>query len=289
MLGRWILSTGPIAGVREFQRLQAKFGWDVDRLESGPGDLFTTRGARPQSAFDYEDNSLAGVADDSWWFRARNQLIEPLVQRHAAHRAIWDVGGGLGTVAQHLSRHGIDVVVVEPDLAGASTAASKNLTAIAGSLQDLELPDRSLESIGLFDVIEHLPDPVSMLSEVQRVLSPTGRLFVSVPALRFLWSGADEISGHNRRYTVDSLRSEAALAGLVPLEMGYWFASLVVPMLLLRTVPSLIGQECTPSAYTSQLQPSRNFAISALLTAERATSRLAIPGTSAFGVFATNH
>lgn len=46
---------------------------------------------------------------------------------------------------------------------------------------DLPFPDGTFDVVLIFDVLEHVPDPVQMLSEAARVLGPEGRLIACVP------------------------------------------------------------------------------------------------------------
>lgn len=50
-----------------------------------------------------------------------------------------------------------------------------------GSADDLPFDDATFSAISMLDVLEHVPDPVAPLKEVDRVLRPGGRLILSVP------------------------------------------------------------------------------------------------------------
>ena len=45
------------------------------------------------------------------------------------------------------------------------------------------------------------------LEAARRALAPNGVLIVTVPAYMFLWSPADDLNHHRRRYTAKSLRA----------------------------------------------------------------------------------
>jgi len=51
-------------------------------------------------------------------------------------------------------------------------------------LQQIALPDASLDVVLTPHVLEHVPDTVSALSELHRVLAPGGRVYLQVPLLR---------------------------------------------------------------------------------------------------------
>ena len=92
--------------------------------------------------------------------------------------------------------------------------------------------------ITLLDVIEHLDDPVATLREAARVLSDEGVLVVTVPAHEFLWSGADELLGHVRRYNRKMLRGQLSDAGFVIERSTHIFSWLVPPVWLQRRLVS---------------------------------------------------
>jgi len=133
------------------------------------------------------------------------------------------------------------VIGVERSRAGAQITAENGIPTPRATLEKLELPSNSLAAASLFDVLEHVQDRQSLLSELQRVLQPQSYLFISVPALPVLWSQFDVDEAHQLRYTRSSLRSELVNAGFTIEVVGYFFALTVLPLLFLRALPYRIS------------------------------------------------
>jgi SAM-dependent methyltransferase len=87
--------------------------------------------------------------------------------------------------------------------------------------------------IGMFDVIEHVPDDVSLLRDVCRLLVPGGALLVTVPAHMSLWSYFDEASSHCRRYELGELQRRLSKAGF-QLEFLSEYMCSVAPLVWLK-------------------------------------------------------
>jgi ubiquinone/menaquinone biosynthesis C-methylase UbiE len=147
------------------------------------------------------------VEDASFWFQHRNLVLSALLDAHAPGATLVDVGGGNGFQALHLQRAGRSVVMVEPGAAGCRNAARRGVrNVVRANLEALELASGTVPAVSLLDVVEHLPDPSLLLAESHRVLRPGGKLLVTVPAYRALWSDEDVYAQHQRRYTKARLR-----------------------------------------------------------------------------------
>lgn len=185
-----------------------------------------------------------GVEDGSFWFRHRNECIAALVASHPPPGAgpILDLGGGNGYVAKRLIDAGHDVVLLEPGAAGASNARLKRglPQVVCATLENAGFRPGSFAAIGMFDVIEHIEADRAFLDGLRPLLVPGGRLYLTVPCHRWLWSRADGDAGHFRRHTLTTL-SELT-AGLFDIDYAsYFFAPLVVPQFMLRALPHRLG------------------------------------------------
>jgi SAM-dependent methyltransferase len=85
----------------------------------------------------------------------------------------------------------------------------------------------------LFDVLEHISDEDRFLDALLFHLAPTGKLIISVPAGRWLFSEYDTAAGHVRRYAVKDLR-EVALRNKLEIQRWTWWGLPLIPMLAMR-------------------------------------------------------
>ena len=166
------------------------------------------------------------LEDNSFWFAHRNACLLALLRRFPTTGPFFDIGGGNGFVAAALqSEGGLPVVLVEPGADGIRHAQGRKLgTVVQATLKEARFRDRSLPAIGFFDVLEHIDDEQGFLGEIRRCLAANGRIYLTVPAGRWLWSDADVQAGHFRRYTFASLRRALDHAGFRPLFMSKMFS-----------------------------------------------------------------
>ncbi|WP_376098465.1 methyltransferase domain-containing protein [Roseomonas sp. CCTCC AB2023176] len=261
-------------------------------LERRDPGIWFARSSAPVSYPAHGNALCLQVEDRSFWFRHRNRCIVSLVRRHGAAGPFLDVGGGNGFVAKALVAAGVDCALVEPGLDGALAAHRRGIApVICARLEDADLPEGSAGGAGLFDVLEHLEDEAAALSAIRRLLRPGGRLFITVPALGFLFSTDDLEAGHFRRYTLARLRRMLGDTGFRVDFASYLFAPLVAPVLLLRTLPSLLRLRRPGSAERAEAEHMPDGAaaraVDRLLDAEfrRLDSGRPIPfGTSCLAV-----
>ncbi len=75
-------------------------------------------------------------------------------------------------------------VELSPDAADAARARlNGDGTVVCGSLEMAGLPDGAFDVCMLCDVIEHVRDPIRLLTIVRRLLRPGGTLFIATPSL----------------------------------------------------------------------------------------------------------
>ena len=202
-------------------------------------------GARQVAEVSYPaegNDQCFAVEDSSFWFRHRNLCILEAVKLFPPGGTFFDVGGGNGYVARALQESGVDVVLVEPGAAGVRNALERGIRCVVrATLEDAGVLPETLPAVGLFDVVEHIPDDYGFLTGIRRLMIPGGRVYITVPAYQWLWSGEDISAGHSRRYTVGGLSRVLEKAGYSVDFATYFFGFLPIPILLRRALPYRLG------------------------------------------------
>jgi SAM-dependent methyltransferase len=164
------------------------------------------------------------------------------VERYPPPGLFLDIGGGNGFVAQDLQQRGIEVALLEPGPSGARNAIKRGVRhVVCSAMEDVDFHPGAIAAAGLFDVLEHVQDDGGLLSGVHRLLTPGGRLFLTVPAYQWLWSPEDDLAGHCRRYSLSGLRRVVERAGFQVEFATYFFAFLLLPILGVRVLPYRLG------------------------------------------------
>lgn len=92
-----------------------------------------------------------------------------------------DVGCGSGWLLKRMRKLGWNVEGVDFDPKAVENAQKENLKVRLGSLEDLHYPDNYFDAITMSHLIEHVPNPLQLLSECYRILKPGGYLVVVTP------------------------------------------------------------------------------------------------------------
>jgi glycosyltransferase involved in cell wall biosynthesis len=75
------------------------------------------------------------------------------------------------------------------------------------------------DTVICLNVIEHVPDDAGALGNIKRALGPGGRAIVLVPQGQWNFGSLDEVLGHQRRYSKESLLRLAEACGLHVAQM----------------------------------------------------------------------
>ena len=189
---------------------------------------------------EYGNDEYFGIEDESFWFNHRNNCIIEGIKKSYTKSEIVDIGGGNGFVSKKMQEEGYDVILVEPGN-GVGNAKKRGIKNIVCGIFNKEMFKEKIENIGIFDVVEHIEDDEKILKDMNSVIAENGNLYLTVPAYKWLWSNEDDEVGHFRRYNLRELEELLKKSGFKIIYKTYFFSFLVLPLLLLRTIPSMLG------------------------------------------------
>jgi SAM-dependent methyltransferase len=150
---------------------------------------------------------------------------------------VLDVGAGFGRHVFECARRGADVVALDyaedevvetlATLDGmvesGEIAEARFKGVMRGDATRLPFPDSSFDVVITSEVLEHIQDDITAITEMVRVLKPGGRFAATVPAWlpeKINWMLSDEYhapkseGGHVRIYSKTELRAKLRSAGL---------------------------------------------------------------------------
>ncbi|GII92561.1 class I SAM-dependent methyltransferase [Sinosporangium siamense] len=170
---------------------------------------------------------------------------------------VLDLGCGGGRHAFEVLRRGADVVAFDMDAAELQTVANMFAAmrevgevpegatgeTVVGDALDMPFPDGSFDHVIAAEVLEHIPDDMTAMREIARVLKPGGTAAITVPSFlpeRICWALSEAYhtapGGHIRIYTLAELSAKLKSTGLVigprhyahGLHSPYWWIKCAV-------------------------------------------------------------
>jgi len=131
------------------------------------------------------------------------------LQRYVSPGRLLDVGCHIGLFVEIAQAAGWDAWGVEPSNWAAERARRRGLQVIDGALDDADLLRESFDAVTMWDVIEHLNDPLGALRHCRELLKPGGivavctmdveALFPRLTGRRWPWHMQMHLSYFSRR------------------------------------------------------------------------------------------
>lgn len=177
-----------ICGCNRIQNVDAEF--NLCRCDSC-GYVFDS--PRPSSEKVAAFYSHAGKYD-SWLEEehARDDLWKRRLRKLLPHRSegsLLDIGAGIGQFLHHARPFFTKIAGTEVSASASRIAWEKyGIELLGGQVADLNLPASSFDNITLFHVLEHVPDPASLVARCSALLKPNGVLVIAVPNDVLAWS-----------------------------------------------------------------------------------------------------
>lgn len=153
---------------------------------------------------------------------ARKQMRSMYLHDMAPGRVL-DVGCGSGDFLHRMHNLGWSVTGIDFDskaIENAKKRVGESSTFLNTDLAGARFPDNSFDAVTMSHVIEHVPDPVALLTEVRRILKSSGRLVVTTPNIHSFghqkfqdcWAGLDA-PRHLQVFSLPALQRCAGKAG----------------------------------------------------------------------------
>lgn len=195
-------------------------------------DLDAVDEGMPLEGFDL----LASAEDGHFWFVSRNELIGWLVGQFATDaKHVLELGCGTGFVISALRQALPEATITGSELhsRGLETAHKRHGSSVELIQMDARHSGLSnaLDLVGAFDVLEHIPEDEAVLAGIAKMLRPGGKLIATVPQHPWMWSSADDVAHHVRRYKRGELSQKVERAGLRTVYTSS-FVTLAFPLMI---------------------------------------------------------
>jgi len=107
----------------------------------------------------------------NWYTRSTNYASQHLIAFavNNADKLILDVGCATGEYCQRLTKVGFRCVGVDINSEYVAKAREKDVEAYVMDVKCLKFPDKSFDTVLLFEVLEHVDSPSEILNEAKRV------------------------------------------------------------------------------------------------------------------------
>lgn len=154
------------------------------------GHCYSTFEREPRYAGYFGDEIPSGAyhLHEEYWEKARERVHEQCLARvGSAGKRVLDVGCGLGYFVRHAQEHGAEAYGCELSPAAVRYARERLglKTVRQGPVEELDYEPDSFDLITLWDVIEHLTDPLPLVTALRGLLRSDGALFVQTPNVEF--------------------------------------------------------------------------------------------------------
>jgi 2-polyprenyl-3-methyl-5-hydroxy-6-metoxy-1,4-benzoquinol methylase len=160
-----------------------------------------------------EDEKSKFKKIDRWY--GREKKCQEIIKRTSKPGRILDIGCATGIFLSGMKLHGWECYGVEPSGFAAKYAKERfQMDVYNGYLEDAKYPDNFFDVVTLWDVLEHISDPINALLKISKILKPDGLLVINLPNAasweRFIfgkyWVGWD-IPRHYTFFTPQTIRA----------------------------------------------------------------------------------
>lgn len=180
-------------------------------------------------------SELVQLESRNFWFRARNRILMWAFGAHVPDDGdILEIGCGNGFVLSGLSTHFPKAKLSGSEifLSGLKFAKERLPSVDLMQMDARDIPfTEHFDAVGAFDVLEHIEEDETVLSQIHASLKEDGHVIITVPQHMWLWSTVDEYACHFRRYTKEELHKKCEAAGF-DIQLSTSFVFFLLPAML---------------------------------------------------------
>jgi SAM-dependent methyltransferase len=253
-------------------------GWRCTACGQGPAEIdgipmLAPELAAEKTGFDPDVfAALAKIEDIHFWFVARNELLLGLASRFfPGARSYLEIGCGNGAVLRAIAPSRQWERLVGSDL---HPSCLQNARArLPREVELVQMDARAIPAVnvfdlvGAYDIVEHVADDEGLLRGLRRAARKDGGTIIAVPQHPSLWSRADEIGHHQRRYRRGELEAKLRRNGFDIL----FSSSFTVVLLPLLAASRMLARGASADAVIEReaaVGAKTNAILGALLRAE---------------------
>ena len=175
------------------------------------------------------------VEAEHFWFVVRNELIVGLINKFFpdAYRLL-EIGCGNGAVLRAIAQSRPWERLVGSELHPSGLAHARKR--LPSEVEFVQMDARNIPCLdvfdltGAFDVIEHIADDEGVLRGLRAATRTGGGTIIAVPQHPWLWSRADDVAHHQRRYRRGELEAKLLRNGF-EVVFSSSFTALLLPLM----------------------------------------------------------
>jgi SAM-dependent methyltransferase len=175
------------------------------------------------------DFGYASYADDREGFTKTFRLKAEALRRHVSGGRLLEIGCAAGFFLDATRRLGFDVYGTEiaEDMAAHAKDVLGAPNVYVGPLETYEPPKEPFDVVAMFDVVEHIADPIAALAKIRGALAPNGVLILQTQDVASItrrlmgrkWTHFKQLE-HVWHFSDRSLRALLSRAGFDVVDIG---------------------------------------------------------------------
>ena len=127
------------------------------------------------------DKGILGQFARRWKAWQQRPRVQAILDAAPPGKRLLDLGCGTGLLLKAMKERGWQVSGLELNASVAANVRAGGFTVYEEPLEEVGLPTESIDVITMFDVLEHLHDPLGTLQEIHRILATQGVLIAGMP------------------------------------------------------------------------------------------------------------